>query len=119
MREVVLAKLADGLITPGLMLLGLVLMVTPLALWVAWTGTILIVVLAAGATAGVLYCVLVRFEKPADAAQSEPADCVRVKNLPDKIIEELQRLHPFIHHHRPSGGPKFRTAMYHLKRHLY
>ena len=119
MREVVLAKLADGLITPGLMLLGLVLMVTPLALWVAWTGTILIVVLAAGATAGVIYCVLVRFEKPADPARSEPSDYVRVKNLPEKIIDELQRLHPFVHHHRPSGGSKFRAAMYRLKKELY
>ena len=114
-----MARFADSLITLGLMLLGLVLMVTPLALWVAWTETILIVVLATGATAGVLYCVLVRFERPANPAQSEPSDYVRVENLPDKIIEDLQRLHPFIHHHRPSGGSKFHAAMYHLKRHLY
>ena len=114
-----MAKFADSLITPGLILLGLVVMVTPLALWVAWTDTLLLVVLAAGATAGVLYCVLVRFEKPVDPAQSEPSDYVRAENLPDEMIEELQSLHPFIHHHRPSGGSKFQIAMYHLKKRLY
>ncbi len=114
-----MAKIADSLVTLGLMLLGFVLMVTPLALWVAWTDTIFIVVLVTGAAASVLYCVLVRFERPANPAQSEASDYVRAVILPDKIIAKLQRLHPFIHHHRPSGGPKFLTAMYQFKRHLY
>ncbi len=114
-----MARFADSLISLGLILLGLVLMVTPLALWVAWTDTILFVVLAIGVTAGVLYCVLVRFEKPADPGQSELSDHVRAKILPDKIIMEIQKLHPFIHHHRPSGGPIFQIAMYHLKKRLY
>ncbi len=112
-----MAKFADSLITRGLMLLGFTMMLTPLALWVAWTETIFIVVLVTGAAAAALYSFLVRFEKP--PAQSEPSDDVRAVILPDKIIEELQSLHPFIHHHRPSGGPKFHTAMYHLKKHLY
>ena len=114
-----MAKFSDSLITLGLILLGLVLMVIPLALWVAWTGTLLIVVLATAAAAGVLYCVLVRFERPADPAQSEPSDYVRVENLPDEVIDELQTLHPFIYHNGPSGGPKFHAAMHHLKRYLY
>ncbi len=114
-----MAKLADGLLTRGLIFLGLVLMMTPLALWVAWTETIFLAVLATGATALVLYGVLDRFERPVNPAQSETSDDVRAVNLPDEIIEELQDLHPFIHHHRPSGGPKFHTAMSRLKKHLY
>ncbi len=114
-----MAKFADSLITLGLVLLGLVLVVTPLALWVAWTETIFLVVLVTGATATALCGVLVRFERPANPAQSEPSDYVRPVILPNKYILELQNLHPFIHHHRPSGGPKFRTAMYRLKKHLY
>ncbi len=114
-----MAKIADSLVALGLMLLGFVLMVTPLALWVAWTDTILLGVLATGATAGVLYCVLVRFERPANPAKGEPSDYGRAVMLPDKIIVELQKLHPFIHHHRPSGAPKFHTAMYPLIKHLY
>ncbi len=112
-----MAKYADSLITLGLTLFGLVLVVTPLALWVAWTETIFLVVLVTGATAAALYCVLARFERP--PAQSEPSDYIRPVILLDKFILELQRLHPFIHHHRRSGGPKFHTAMYHFKKHLY
>ena len=119
MLEPVMAKFADGLLTRGLIFLGLVLMMTPLALWVAWTETIFLAVLATGATALVLYGVLDRFERPVNPAQSETSDDVRAVNLPDEIIEELQDLHPFIHHHRPSGGPKFHTAMSRLKKHLY
>ncbi len=119
MLEVVMAKFTDSLITHGLILLGLVLMVTPLALWVAWTETIFLGVLATGAIALVLYGVLDRFERPANPSQSESSDCVRAKIWPDKFIVELQKLHPFIHHHRPSGGPKFHKAMSHLKKHLY
>ena len=114
-----MAKFADGLITRGLIFLGLVLMVTPLALWVAWTETIFLAVLATGATALVLYGVLDRFERPTNPARSESSDHVRAVILPDEIIVELQDLHPFIHHHRPSGGTKFHKAMSRLKKHLY
>ncbi len=114
-----MAKFTDRLITHGLILLGLVLMVTPLALWVAWTKAIFLGVLATGAIALVLYGVLERFERPADSAQSETSVYVRDKIWPYKLIVELQKLHPFIHHHRPSGAPKFHTAMYPLKKHLY
>ncbi len=114
-----MAKFTDSLITHGLILLGLVLMVTPLALWVAWTETIFLGVLATMATALVLYGVLERFERPADSAQSETSVYVRDKIWPDKLIVELQKLHPFIHHHRPSGGSKFQIAMFHLKKRLY
>ena len=110
-------KFADSLITLGLTLFGFILVLTPLALWVAWTETIFLVVLVTGATAAALYGVLARFERP--PAQSEPSDYVRPAILPDKFILELQKLHPFIHHHRPSGGPKFHTAMYHFKKLLY
>ena len=39
-----MAGFADRFVTPALMLLGLILMATPLALWVAWTDTILVIV---------------------------------------------------------------------------
>ena len=85
-----MARSAGSLVTAGLLLLGLVLMVTPLALWVAWTDAIFLMVLATGAMAGVLYCVLVRFERPADANQSEASEDVAAGNLPGTMIEDLQ-----------------------------
>ncbi len=114
-----MTKFVDSLITNGLLLLGWVLMATPLALWVAWTETIFLGVLATGATALVLYGVLDRFERPANPTQSESSDYVRAMNWTDEVFAELQDLHPFIHHHRPTGGSKFLTAMNRLKKHLY
>ncbi len=81
-REVVIAKFVNSLIHHGLILLGLVLMMTPLAMWVAWTETIFLGVLATGATALVLYGVLDRFERPANPAQIETSDSIRAVNLP-------------------------------------
>jgi len=114
-----MANYTNSLVTLGLLFLGLILMATPLALWVAWSDTVLLVVLATGVTASVLYCVLVRFERPAVPGQNESTDPARVGRLSGKFIEELQGLHPFVHHHRPSGGPKFREAMNRLKKLLY
>jgi hypothetical protein len=118
MLEVVMAKFADSLITHGLILLGFVLMMTPLALWVAWTETIFLGVLATGAAALVLYGILERFEKPADPAQRESSDYVRAKILPVESIVDLQDPHPFRHHLRPTGSPKFQIAMCNLKKSL-
>ena len=114
-----MANLTSRLVTLGLLFLGLILMATPLALWVAWTGTLLLVVLATGVSAGVLYCVLVSFDRPAVPSRRNRADSARLGQLTSRFIEELQGLHPFVHHHRPSGGPKFRETMNRLKKILY
>ena len=85
-------RIAESLVTLGLTLLGLVLVATPLALWVAWSDTMLFAVLAAGAAAGVLYCLLARFEQPARPAQGKASGIVRREALPDWILGDLQRL---------------------------
>ena len=118
LQEGGMAKFADSLITHGLVFLGFVLMMTPLALWVAWTETIFLGVLATGAAALVLYGILERFEKPADPAQRESSDYVRAKILPVESIVDLQDPHPFRHHLRPTGSPKFQIAMCNLKKSL-
>ena len=69
-----MAGFADRFVTPAPMLLGPILMATPLALWVAWTDTILFIVLAAGVAAAVLYCILVRYERPDAPALRGGAD---------------------------------------------
>jgi hypothetical protein len=76
-------------------------------------------VLATGATALVLYGVLEGFERPAGPAQNESSDYSQAKILPANSIVDLQELHPFIHHYRPTGSPKFQFAMYKLKKSIY
>lgn len=112
-----MARLADRILTPILILLGLVLMVTPLALWVAWSGKVLLIVLIAGAAAAVLYCLLVRFESPAPPAENQAA--VRTEPLPDDLLDELQSLHPFVYHNRLTREGKARGVMRRLRAHLY
>ena len=106
------------LVTLGLIFLGLVLTVTPLAMWVAWTETILLGVIVVGALAGVLYCVLFRFERPEAPLRRDGAEEERAEELSDAFIEETTELHPFVHHHQRAGTPIFRAAMAHLKKHL-
>ena len=113
-----MAALADRLTGIGLTILGLVLMVSPLALWVAWTDTILVIVLASALVAGVLYCVLARCEKPVRPAPRDAADRIRREPLPEQAMDDLQTLYPFIYHNGPAGGPKFHAVMRRLKRHL-
>ncbi|MCG8354140.1 MAG: hypothetical protein MI920_01080 [Kiloniellales bacterium] len=113
------AKLTDGLVAAGLLVLGLVLMVTPLALWVAWSPMVLVIILATSVVAGALYCLLVRFERPVAPTSREPADRGRREDLPEQIVDELQSFHPFIYHNRLSRERKFDGAMRRLKRYLY
>ena len=114
-----MARFVDSLLAFALTVLALILMVTPLLIWVAWSDVVLFVVLASGGTAGVLYCILVQFEKPDGSQCADSRSGSGPVALPDELLEELQQLHPYIHHHRPSGTPEFNTAMRHLRAHLY
>ena len=112
-----MARLADRIVTPILVVLGFVLLVTPLALWAAWSETVLLIVLAAGAAAAVLYCLLARFELPAPPAEGNAA--LRPEALPDDLLEELQSLHPFVYHNRLTREGRARRVMRRLRTHLY
>jgi len=114
-----MAKLTHSLVTPVLICLGFILMATPLALWVAWTDIILLGVLLTGISAAVLYCFLVRFEKPGDVKRHSSTRQQSTGKIPQDILEELQDLHPFIHHHSAGGKRRFRAAMSRLRRFLY
>lgn len=114
-----MTRFADTLVSFGLVVLGLILMATPLAIWVAWSGTVLVIVLATGTAAGVLYCVLVRFEKPASTKGREAPAKAPPEGLPEPVMDELQKLHPFVHHNRQSESPEFHAAMRRVKKRLY
>lgn len=112
-----MARFADRILTPILVVLGLVLMVTPLALWAAWSKTVLLIVLATGATAAVLYCLLARLESPAPPAEGDAGR--RPEALPEELLDELQSLHPFVYHNRLTREGRARRVMRRLRTHLY
>ena len=109
-------RLTNSLTTVGLNLLGATMMITPLALWVAWTETVLYVVLATGVMAGVLYCLLALYEERADSARREPATNLPAATVPDAFVAELHALFPLTYHHRRLGDPAFQRKMDRLKR---
>ncbi len=92
-------RLAASLNTIGMIVLGLILAITPLALWVAWTVPLFVMVVAVGGTAGVLICGLARTQVLVPPQSGLP-DLKRKDIGFDKLVTALTNAHPMIHHHR-------------------
>ena len=103
--------LAETLRHAALTAFGLIMAATPLALWVAWSKTTFILVLAIGAAAGVLFCVLYGHEKSSDEEQREDSSPGTMENLDDEFFLELSSLGPFVYHNRRPEDPTFRRKM--------
>ena len=83
-------------------ILGVVLAVTPAALWFAWSASLVIAVMAVALAAAALLVLLTEeHERPAQ----EPA------KLPEEFIDEVHRLFPLTYHHSAAGPARFRQAM--------
>jgi len=90
--------------------LGAILAATPLALWIAWTATVLLIVVAVAiASAGLLVLLTPRTLEQAPPARDGAA-------LPDEFIAEVQRLFPLTYHHSLRETARFRRAMEKLSR---
>jgi len=88
--------------------LGILLAVTPVLLWVAWTPEILIgVMLASVLCAGLLVLLT---ESPLDQGGSAQ------RTLPPEFIDEVHRLFPLTYHHSRHETPRFRRAMERMSR---
>jgi len=96
----------------GLTVLGLIVMVTPLALWVAWSESVFIFVLASSVVAVIAICVLAGHDgrRNEDEHHAGPT-----QKLSDESLSELSDLGPFVYHHCSTGGSRFQTSMRTLK----
>jgi hypothetical protein len=97
-------------------LFGLVVAVTPLALWVAWSDVMLLGVLLAGAAAAVL-CGLLADDEDSDPArprESGPA----APEAGERFLGELTDLGPWIHHNRLRPDARFAARMDRLRQAL-
>jgi predicted lysophospholipase L1 biosynthesis ABC-type transport system permease subunit len=105
------AGLVRCLRTWGSTALGVVLSCVPLALWVAWTETMLAIVAAVGVVSAVLI-VLLADSGPEGAERRRPQDgpAGRV-TLPDESVREIHRLFPLTYHHSLNERARFRQAM--------
>ena len=83
--------------------LGIVLAATPLLLWIAWTPTILLGVMATAALSAALLVLLT--ESPPDEG------CNARRALPPEFVAEVHELFPLTYHHSLHETPRFRRAM--------
>jgi len=95
---------------------GITLAATPLALWVAWTPTGFLTVLAAAAVSvvslGVLLSRIPRSDGDPDGGKHDALRTV----LPDQFVEEIHAIYPLTYHHSRVEKPRFRRAMNRLRR---
>ncbi len=108
--------LAEALRNIGMIVFGAILALTPLALWVAWTETVFVIVLAVGAIAGVLCCVLADGPDPVLEDRRELSRPQSTTTLPDEFVAGLHEIFPLIYHHRRIGDPFFQRKLDRLKK---
>lgn len=100
----------------GETVLGIMLAVVPLALWVAWSPAVLLVVLATAAVCAALLIALSRLQdetlEDSRNAREDPARA----DVPDAFVEELHHLFPLVYHHSRREKQRFRRTMESLRR---
>jgi hypothetical protein len=103
--------LAERLRHIGVTGLGIVLAVTPVALWIAWTVTLVVCVMLAAIVSAALFVWLTERLRESGQIQSERQGAGSGIALPDEFIEEVHRLFPLTYHHSRLETPRFRHAM--------
>lgn len=103
------SRLADGAST----LLGAILAATPLALWIAWTATVLFIVVAVATASAMLLVLLAeRAQRGTGRAAAGSGQVV----LPEEFVEEIHRLFPLTYHHSGAPAARYRRVMDRLSR---
>lgn len=91
--------------------LGIVLAVTPVALWIAWTATLVVCVLLVAIVSAALFALLTERLARRTGNQSGREGTGSRVLLPDEFIEEVHRLFPLTYHHSRHETARFRQAM--------
>ena len=91
-------------------ILGVILAVTPVALWISWTASLLFGVMAVALVSAVLLVLLTE-------SSPQAGNDGRV-TLPERFIEEVHELFPLTYHHSMRGRARFRSTMKRLSQDL-
>jgi hypothetical protein len=96
--------------------LGIILALTPITLWVAWTPLVFMVVVAAAAVSAILLGLLHgrRGSAHQDLDPDRPSESLQPV-LPDGFVEEIHQIFPLTYHHSRIESPRFRRAMQNLR----
>ena len=109
-RGGIAAQILDYVMT----FLGIIIALSPPALWFGWRQDMLIYVLSASMGSAVLYCILAWFEPPPPKRWGGPRQIKKVE-LSDEFLALLTDTAPLSFHHSRKGSLFFRTRMRMLK----
>ena len=96
--------------------LGIVLAVTPVTLWIAWTAAQVVWIMLLAAACAVLLALLAESSHSRAGNQGSPAGAGNRVILPEEFIEEVHRLFPLTYHHSRHETARFQQAMKRLSR---
>ena len=104
-------RVPAGVLRGFMVVLGLVLAATPLALWVAWStaGWLLVLALGAVALIGLLLCHWLSDDDHDAPATERP-------KLSDVFLAERSRMGPWTYHNRLWGHARFKAKMARLRK---
>jgi cytochrome b subunit of formate dehydrogenase len=107
--------ISERLLTSAMTMCGLVMALTPPALWFAWTTGLFVGFLIAGVAAGVLYCWLATFEEEIDVkkAMYTPLDHPEIN---DEVLEEILSLGPFTCHQSSAPNSAYQRQLAKVKK---
>ena len=88
--------------------IGIVLASTPLLLWIAWTPTIVVGVMATAVLCAALLVLLTESSREQPGTARTP--------LSPEFIDEVQQLFPLTYHHSRHETARFRQAMTKMSR---
>ena len=111
-------KPLEALRNAALTAAGLIIVATPLALWVAWPQATFVLGVGAGAAFGLLFFILYADTRATNEEQRKNSGSRTMEYLDDEFLSELSDMGPFIYHNRLSGDSRFRRKMARLKKKL-
>lgn len=107
------AKRLAGIAEIGL---GMILAATPVALWIAWSATLVFCIMLVAVVSAALLALLADLLCEEAQAEDGREAAYNEFSLPDEFIEEVHRLFPLIYHHSRFETASFRQTMDRLSR---
>lgn len=107
-----LAERFGGIVATAL---GIVLAVTPVALWIAWTAALVVWIMLAAVVCAMLLA-MVESSLPSSRNERHDAGAGGRVVLPEEFIEEVHRIFPLTYHHSLHPRARFQQAMKNLSR---
>ncbi len=110
-------KLVEAILRAATNILGFVLVLTPLALWAAWSEQSWFLVMVAGIVSviGLLLCHWLT-DDDRHIADDRTERAPRPATVSDEFLAELSSMGPFTYHNRLTGDRRFRMKMERLRK---